>query len=186
METRRGFPWGSRLWVRGEVGRVGAFHPLNAMTTILLLFVLGIVLLALDLFLPTMILSVFGTVAMLLGTARAFAQYGIGGGLMTFAIGAALLTLALYIEYGVLPKTRFGKKFFLHAAVEGTSQAPATELAALAGREAVALTPLMPTGQVEVEGRRYEALSLDGHIGKGERLKITGSQNFSLTVTKLP
>jgi membrane-bound ClpP family serine protease len=155
------------------------------MTTILLLFVLGIVLLVLDLFLPGIILSAFGTLAMLAGTAKAFTLYGIGGGLLAFAIGAVLLAVALYVEYGLLPKTRFGKKFFLHAEVHGTSQAPTTDPATLAGREAVALTPLMPSGQVEIDGRRFEALSLDGHVARGARLKVTGTQNFSLTVTKI-
>ena len=156
------------------------------MTTILLLFIFGIVLLALDLFVPGIILSVGGTLAFLAGTARAFSEYGIGGGLLAFAAGAVLLTVALYVEYGILPKTRLGKRFFLHAAVEGTSQAPLAQTSALTGREGVALTPLMPSGQIEVDGRRYEALSLDGHVAKGARLKVTGAQNFSLTVTKLP
>ena len=156
------------------------------MTTILLLFLLGIVLLFLDLFIPGIILSVAGTLAFLAGTARAFQDYGMGGGLLTFGVGMVLLAIALYIEYWVLPKTRVGKKFFLHHAVEGTSQAPLEQTSALTGREAVALTPLMPSGQIEVDGKRYEALSLDGHIARGEKLKIVGQQNFSVTVTKLP
>ena len=156
------------------------------MTTILLLFIFGIVLLVLDLFVPGIILSTAGTLAFLAGTARAFTEYGIGGGLLAFAIGAVLLTVALYIEYWVLPKTRIGKKFFLHAAVDGTSQAPLAQSSALSGREARALTPLMPSGQIEIDGQRYEALSLDGHVAVGARLKVTGQQNFSLTVTKLP
>ncbi len=156
------------------------------MTTILLLFIFGIVLLVLDLFVPGIILSTAGTLAFLAGTARAFTEYGIGGGLLAFAIGAVLLTVALYIEYWVLPKTRIGKKFFLHAAVDGTSQAPLAQSSALSGREAMALTPLMPSGQIEIDGQRYEALSLDGHVAMGARLKVTGQQNFSLTVTKLP
>lgn len=155
------------------------------MTTILLFFVLGVVLLVLDLFMMGVMLSVFGVLAILAGTASAFHQFGVFGGLLAFCIGAVLLTVALYIEYAVLPKTRWGKKFFLHAAIEGTSQAPAVETAALTGREAVALTPLMPSGQIEIDGKRYEALSLDGHVAKGARLKVTGAQNFSLTVSKL-
>ncbi len=153
------------------------------MTTILLLFIFGIVLLVLDLFVPGIILSVAGTIAFLAGTACAFNQYGTGGGLLAFAVGAVLLAVALYIEYGLLPKTAVGKKFFLHAAVHGTSQTPSTQTSALAGREGIALTPLMPSGQIEVGGQRYEALSLDGHVAKGARLKVTGMQNFSLTVT---
>ena len=156
------------------------------METILLLFILGIVLLALDLFVPGIILSIGGTLAFLACTRQAFVQFGMGGGLLAFVIGLALLAIALYIEYGLLPKTRYGKKFFLHAAVQGTSQStPVVEMAALRGRECVALTPLMPTGQVEIDGRRHEALSLDGHVAKGTRLKVTGAQNFSLTVSIL-
>ena len=148
------------------------------MTTILLLFVLGIVLLFLDLFVPGIILSVAGTVAFLAGTRQAFIDYGITG------VGAALLAIMLYIEYGILPKTRFGKRFFLNAHVKGASQ-PASDMVVLTGRECVALTPLVPTGQVEIDGRRYEALSIDGQADRGARLKVTGTQNFSLTVTKL-
>lgn len=155
------------------------------MTTILLFFVLGIVLLVLDLFMPGVFLSLLGILAMLVGTGNAFNTYGIGGGLAAFGAGTTVLGIALYFEYSLLPKTRLGKKFFLHAAISGTSQTPASETAALAGREGVAVTPLMPSGQIEIEGRRYEALSLDGHVDKGARLKVAGAQNFSLTVTKL-
>ena len=154
------------------------------MTTILLLFVLGIVLLFLDLFVPGIILSAAGTLAFLAGTRQAFIDYGMVGGLEAFGVGAALLGIMLYIEYGILPKTRFGKKFFLHAHVHGASQ-PASDMVVLTGRECVALTPLVPTGQVEIDGRRYEALSIDGQADRGARLKVTGTQNFSLTVTKL-
>ena len=76
------------------------------MTTILLLFVLGTVLLAFDLFMPGVVLTILGTMALLLATTTAFSQYGVGGGLLAFGIGAVLLTISLYIEYGVLPKTR--------------------------------------------------------------------------------
>lgn len=155
------------------------------MTTILLLFTLGIILLFLDLFLPGIILTVIGTLVILSGTARAFAEYGVGGGLIAFLISMVLLGLALWIEYGVLPKTRFGKKFFLHAAIEGTSQPQKEQMESLTGRECLVVTPLVPTGHVEIDGRRHEARSLDGQIPAGARVKITGTQNFSLTVTKL-
>ncbi|MEO6753507.1 MAG: NfeD family protein [Chthoniobacteraceae bacterium] len=141
-------------------------------------------LLALDLFVPGVILSIAGVCAILSGTTQAFNDYGIAGGLEAFAVGALLVGGMLYIEYGILPKTRFGKKFFLHAHVKGASQ-PVSDTVALTGRECVALTPLVPTGTVEIDGRRYEALSLDGQADRGTRLKVTGTQNFSLTVTKI-
>jgi membrane-bound ClpP family serine protease len=154
------------------------------MSTILLLFVLGILLLVLDLFLPGIILSLLGTLAMLAGTARAFSIYGVTGGLLAFFSGVLLLAVALYVEYGILPKTRFGRRFFLDAAVDGTSQG-ASNSPVLVGKEGIAITTLMPTGQIEVGGRRYEAQSLDGHIEKGARVRVAGFQNFSYTVNKL-
>jgi membrane-bound ClpP family serine protease len=153
------------------------------MTPILLLFILGIVLLFLDLFVPGIILSAAGTVAFLGATYQAFQDYGMSGGLEAFAVGAVLLTSAMWFEYGYLPKTKFGQKFFLHAAVRGASQ-PVSDAVALTGRECVAVTPLAPSGQVEIDGKRYEALSIDGHIDRGARLKVAGTQSFSLTVTK--
>ncbi len=155
------------------------------MTPILLLFVLGIVLLVFDLFTPGPILAILGVLAFLGATQQAFDQFGIWGGLLAFAAGAVLLVVAMYIEYGLLPKTKLGKKLFLHTPEHGASLS-ATSSAALTGKEAVALTPLKPTGQVEIEGKRYEARSLDGQAEKGARLRVVGAENFSLTVTKLP
>jgi membrane-bound serine protease (ClpP class) len=155
------------------------------MQTILLLFVLGIVLLVLDLFTPGIFLAIGGVLAFLGATQQAFEQFGVWGGLLAFAIGAVLLAVALYIEYGLLPKTRYGKRFFLHTPEHDLKQAAAAA-AALVGHEGVALTPLKPTGQIEIDGQRHEARSLDGQIEKGARLKVVGAQNFSLTVTKLP
>jgi membrane-bound ClpP family serine protease len=155
------------------------------MTTILPLFVLGVVLLALDLFVPGVLLSIGGVIAFLIATAEAFRVYGMIGGLEAFGCGIVLLAAALWLEYGLLPKTSFGKRFFHRTAVDATSQPSEATLAAFAGREAETLTPLMPTGQIEILGRRYEARSLDGHVPKGAKVKIVGAQNFSVTVTKL-
>lgn len=155
------------------------------MTPILLLFVLGIVLLVFDLFTPGPILAILGVLAFLGATQQAFDQFGIWGGLLAFAGGAVLFIVAMYIEYGLLPKTKLGKKLFLHTPEHGASLS-ATSSAALSGKEAVAVTTLKPTGQVEIEGRRYEARSLDGQAEKGARLRVVGAENFSLTVTKLP
>ena len=152
------------------------------MESILLLFVLGIVLLVLDLFTPGIILALGGVFAFLAATRQAFLDYGTGGGLFAFLVGTVLLVIALYIEYVILPKTRVGKRFFLHTPQHGASAA-ATATATLAGKEGVALTTLKPTGQIEIEGKRHEARSLDGQIERGTRVRVAGAENFSLTVT---
>jgi membrane-bound ClpP family serine protease len=52
------------------------------------------------------------------------------------------------------------------------------------GKAAEAITPLVPSGYVLVEGRRYEAFSQSGHATKGATLRVVGLDNFRLIVTK--
>lgn len=154
------------------------------MTAIILLFLLGTVLLVFEVFMPSSILGILGGVAMLWGCIVAFLHYGaLGGGLAVLA-GLALLGLALYAEFGLLPKTRLGKRFFLHAAIGATSQPPLAEADAVVGKLCEAVTTLAPSGYVLLDGRRYEAFSQSGHVAKGTTLKIVAVDNFRLTVTK--
>jgi len=154
------------------------------MTAIILLFLLGTVLLVFEVFMPSSILGILGGVAMLWGCIVAFMHYGaLGGGLAVLA-GLVLLGLALYAEFGLLPKTRLGKRFFLHAAIGATSQPALAEADAVVSKPCEAVTTLAPSGYVLLDGRRYEAFSQSGHVAKGTTLKVVAVDNFRLTVTK--
>jgi len=153
-------------------------------TAILLLFLLGTVLLVFEVFMPSSVLGILGGVAMLGGCIVAFMNYGVRGGGLAVLAGLAILGLALYAEFGLLPKTRIGKRFFLHEAIGEISQPPVAEAAAVVGKRCAAVTTLAPTGYVLLDGRRYEAFSQSGHIAKGTVLTVVAVDNFRLTVTK--
>jgi membrane-bound serine protease (ClpP class) len=51
-----------------------------------------------------------------------------------------------------------------------------------AGSEGVALTPLHPSGRVEIDGQRYEAQCAVGMIERGVRIRVVRSTDFALTV----
>jgi membrane-bound serine protease (ClpP class) len=155
------------------------------MKDVILFMILGIVLLGLDLFVPGIVLSVAGTFAFLAATATAFRDFGVLGGLGAFVVGMSLLGVMLWVEYGVLPKTKAGRRFFLDAAVPDAGAKRSADLAALTGREGVVITPLVPTGQIEIEGRRHEARSLDGRLPAGARVRVAGLENFTLIVNQL-
>jgi membrane-bound serine protease (ClpP class) len=106
-----------------------------------------------------------------------------GGGGRAGLAGAALLGLALYAEFGLLPKTRLGKRFFLHDAIGATSQPPVAD-PAVVGKLCEAVTTLAPSGYVLLDGRRYEAVSRSGHVAAGTTLRVVAVDNFHLTVTK--
>lgn len=155
------------------------------MTLIVVLFVAGVVLLALEVIVPGAILGIFGGIALLAGVIVAFADFGPSGGFAAVGAALALVALALYLEFVLLPKSRLAKTFSMTDTVAGTSQ-PLLADRTVIGKRAVAVTPLVPSGVVECEGRRFEAFARSGHVAAGDPLEIVDLDNFRLIVTKSP
>ena len=64
----------------------------------------------------------------------------------------------------------------------GIGEPSATDLV---GETGVAATGLFPSGQVEINGRRYEARLAMGHADAGTPVRVTGLAEFCLTVEVL-
>ena len=79
------------------------------MTAIIILFLAGILLLAIEVFVPGMIVGIIGGLSILAGVVTAFNLYGTGGGLIALLCGGLLLGVTLYLEFVVLPKTKLAK-----------------------------------------------------------------------------
>ncbi len=88
-----------------------------------------------------------------------------------------------------LPRGWFWDRMVLTAAVSGSSQSgplaadhagPAT----LVGRQGVAATGLFPSGQIEIDGRRYEARLALGHAEPGTIIVVRRQSEFGLVVEK--
>ena len=151
------------------------------MTLILVLFAVGILLLALEVIVPGGVLGIVGGLALLGGVLVAFDRYGPGGGAWALAAGLLVTAIALYLEFVLLPRSRLAKALSLNATVAGRSQPPVAE-ASLVGRQGVAATTLAPTGIVECEGRRYEAFSRSGLIAAGAPVEVTAVETFRILV----
>jgi len=172
----------------------------------ILIFAVGVILLALELifFHSAGFLGVVG-VALMLGSilwsmadlwpnepvtvawsadafVRPLANLGMGLGI-AIALGVVLLRF--------LPRGWVWDRLIVSATVGGTAQtaseAPgsAAGLGALVGRRGVAATALHPSGQVEVDGGRYEARVEVGAIDRGDPVIVRGRTDFSLIVEKL-
>jgi membrane-bound ClpP family serine protease len=154
------------------------------MTAMILLFAVGVLLLAAEVILPGGVAGVIGGILMLSGCGVAFSQLGPTGGAIAVAAALAFTALVLFIEFRVLPKTRLGKRAFLQAAITGVSAPTTEELSSLIGKPAVAMTTLAPSGYVMVDGLRREAFCRSGHAEKGARLEVIGSESLRLIVTQ--
>ncbi|MBK8478270.1 MAG: serine protease [Opitutaceae bacterium] len=154
------------------------------MTLVILLFVFGVILLALEIVVPGAILGTIGGLMMLGGVVVAFMQLGSTGGVIATLVALILLAATIYLELVWLPHSRMAKQFSMDTTIDSTSQPPLALEADVVGREAVALSVLAPTGFVRVDGRRYEAFCQSGYASSGATLKVVGLDTFRLIVTQ--
>lgn len=152
-------------------------------TAIIILFALGLAFILIEVIIPGGILGSIGGVLALIACVLSFVEFGRNGGLAisgsAIAVGAALL----WIEFKVLPKTKIGRRAFLHQQIIGDSAAYGKETEALIGQRAQAITPLSPSGYILVDGQRYEAFCQAGYVESGTSLQVIGADNFRLIVS---
>jgi membrane-bound serine protease (ClpP class) len=102
------------------------------------------------------------------------------GLLVAFALGLALARF--------LPRGWIWDRLVLQSSIGGAAQSTggeeslAVEAGELVGREGVAATALRPGGQVEIDGRRYEARVEIGGIERGHPVIVRGQSDFGLVV----
>jgi len=168
-----------------------------------LLFSLGLVLLAVELFLfpGTALPALLGVGLMLVALVWAMADlwpeqpFNFSGGVLLQPLTNLGLGLTLSIVLGAillryLPKGWMWDKMIVGSAIGGAAQvaggAPgaAGGLADLVGRRGVAVTALRPSGQVEIDGHRFEATVEVGAVDSGEAVVVRGRTDFALIVQK--
>lgn len=145
------------------------------------LFLVGVIFLGLEIFLPGGILGVFAGISLIGGIALAFVDFGVAGGGLAIAVALVLTGIVLYLEFAILPKTKVGKRFFLQSSISGTtSLAPEHDLT---GKSGITSTVLGPSGYIIIDGKRHEAYSRVGLLEKDVPVKVVGADNFRLIVT---
>ncbi|WP_411826633.1 NfeD family protein [Luteolibacter sp. AS25] len=152
------------------------------MTLIIILFTIGILLLAAEVLVPGAILGLAGGVLLFTGCVLSFVQLGLTEGIIAIACTIVAALIVFYIQFKILPKTPFGKRFFLNEEVDGTSSALSNDARELIGKTAKSVTVLSPSGYILIDGKRYEATSQSGQIPAGTDLLVTEANHFQLTV----
>jgi len=156
------------------------------MSTIFLLFLLGLVFLFFEVFTPGPVFGILGGLTLIGGITMAFIDYGGSMGLLAAVTAITAVGATLYAELVWLPKTRFAQRLSIKSTSGSISRQLPVSSEEVVGKAAEALTTLAPSGYVLVEGRRYEAFSQSGHVARGEQLYVAGLDNLRLVVTKKP
>lgn len=154
------------------------------MSIIIGLFLVGICLLAIEVFVPGGIIGSLGGIAIVSGIVKSYFEYGQEGLILSIFAAIVLVVAMLIFEIKVLPKTRLGQRLFLRRSIQGASQPEVAGDDAL-GETCQTATALAPTGFVIYQGKKVEAASKSGFIEKNESVKIVGKETFRLLVTRI-
>jgi membrane-bound serine protease (ClpP class) len=152
---------------------------------IVILTVMGLVLIAVDFYLPGFVLGSIGVALMLVATAIGYAGTGsINKTIALFCVEAALGIGVGYVSIKYFPNTAAGRKMILaHTQTDKRAQSP--RMSDWIGREGVAQTVLRPSGMALIDGTRLDVVAESGMIESGSHIKIVAVNENRLVVKKL-
>lgn len=149
--------------------------------TVIGLFVIGIFLLLVEIFIPGGIAGIFGILCLLAGIGGAFTiSVKIGTGLFLALILLGPVALWLWLKY--FPVSPMGKALILDedaAEWHGYKQ----NQCHLVGREGVAHTPLHPSGVALIDGHRVDVVTQGEMIERGAGITVQKVEGNRIVVT---
>jgi len=154
-------------------------------TTIIIFTVVGLMLIAVDFYLPSFVLAGVGVVLLLAATLIGYGTTGSANKtILLFCTEAALGFGASYASIKYFPRTRAGRKMIL-AETQTGGRAQSPQASDWIGHEGVAHTPLRPAGAALIDGQRLDVVAESGVIETGSRIKIIAVNENRLVVRKL-
>ncbi|MBJ6363104.1 nodulation protein NfeD [Paenibacillus sp. MAHUQ-46] len=150
-----------------------------------LLFVVGIGLLIVELFVPSFgILGMLGIASLVGGIVMVSYDTGATLGSLVIAVIAAAAVVAVF-SY-IFKKRGIWNKFILRESL--TSEEgfiPAESKILLQGLEGIALTPLRPSGTVDIAGERVDVVTSGEFITAGKRVKVVKVDGTRVIVSEV-
>jgi len=161
----------------------------------ILLFVLGLVLVAIEIFvIPGFgFVGIIGTLLIIIGLTLALlnnvnftfdfvTDFEIGRSIMVVLIGLTIgFSAMMWLSSRIGAKGVF-QKVALETDLEGTTSSPV--LSYLIGKEGITATVLRPSGKVIIDGAYYDGVSESGFIDRGARVTVTKFENAQVYVVK--
>jgi len=154
----------------------------------LLLLALGLILLIAEAFIPSGgMIGILAVCCLALSLWQAFRQ-SFDVGIKFLVADFLLMPLALALAMYLWPKTPLAKRVFLRrpAPEEIEVSHSSQRLDHLVGQFGRALTTLRPSGMVDFDGRKIDALSEDGLIDSGTLIQAVRVRSGQLVVRTAP
>ncbi len=157
-------------------------------TLMLVLYAVGIVILVLEIFIPSHgVLSIAGLGFLIAGIWAAF-RIGSGVGYVSMILALILVPTGIYFAIKYWYQLPVGKRMAPPnpEANEASFGFHTAELEALIGEQGRAITPLRPVGDCEFGRRRVQCIAEMGSIEKGTKVEAVRIRGRDLVVRQRP
>ncbi|MFT5412957.1 MAG: membrane-bound serine protease (ClpP class) [Verrucomicrobiales bacterium] len=155
------------------------------LTTVIVLTLLGIVMIALEVLLPGGVLGIAGALAIgvaliLTATSPELNYIGSGGRFLLAGgvLAGTVVSLLLWLRF--FASTGFVKKHLLQGGIGGTSTYEKYQQ--LLDTTGTAETDLRPVGKAKLDGIRYDVTAETGSIERGSDVKVVKVEGSTVTV----
>ncbi|SMF88560.1 membrane-bound serine protease (ClpP class) [Paenibacillus uliginis N3/975] len=147
-----------------------------------LLFIIGIGLLVMELFVPSFgILGIVGSGSLIFGVVRA--AYSTSDVALSLGIAAACALVAIVVVALVFKERGIWKKFILSESLtKEQGYIPIEDRDVLIGLVGRSITPLRPSGTVELDGRRLDVVTEGSFIGSGRPVRVVKTDGTRIVV----
>ena len=110
----------------------------------------------------------------------AFDSMGTTAGVITVVVVAVLSLVSLIISL----RAKTWQRLALKQEIQSTSM-PAPEKEVALGAVGVTISRLSPMGKVSIDGKIFEAKSVDVYIDQRQNVEVVGFENFNVIVRKI-
>ena len=148
----------------------------------ILTFVMGITLLAIEIFIPSFgVIGIAGLILTMYSVMDSFASTQMGFLILIVSAIAIILTVTIYVKLG------FDRNLFDRFILKNTNSSQRgynskNNHSVLIGKSGVTKTILRPTGRIEVEGNAYDAKSDSDFIGKDREVEVVAIKDGHIIV----
>jgi membrane-bound ClpP family serine protease len=148
-----------------------------------LLWVLGLILIYLEFYLPGAILGIAGGL-IVFASLIFFVMQNSSAVAITAYTMAVIGSVSLLIRFALWRIRHAKPEYSIYSNAAQTGSASSFDKSAV-GKEGIVLSDLKPGGFILIEGKQQQALSQSGYIVKGEKVLVVGGQEESLIVKHL-
>ena len=148
------------------------------------LYLLAILLFAIDVFIPSGGILLFCSAILAIISVYFAFQSSVNAGLIMLMVDMATIPVLVWTFLKVWPHTPIGRRVLLKPQATARSSEQ-EELKALVGLVVLNRWPLLPTGQIQIDHKRFNAQSFDSKpIEAGRRVKVLDIRERMLVVAE--